>query len=258
MSHVTALSVTPVKGLRLAARDELQLGRAGVHENRRFFLVDERQRMVNGKHLGALNTVVPDYDDAERRLTLTFADGSAVSGAIELGESLVAQMYSRPLAARLVLGPFAGALSAQAGKPLRLVEAEQGAVDRGRRGSVSLISRASLERLADLADLAGREHVDARRFRMLVEVDGVAPHAEDSWVGQRVRVGGALVAMHGHVGRCLVTTRNPESGQVDLPTLELLSTYRRALDTTEPLAFGIYGEVLEPGTVRIGDVVAPA
>jgi uncharacterized protein YcbX len=61
--------------------------------------------------------------------------------------------------------------------------------------------------------------------------------------------------VRGHVGRCLVTTRHPDSGLSDLPTLELLS-YRRELATTEPLAFGVYGEVLEPGRVRVGSVVA--
>jgi uncharacterized protein YcbX len=65
------------------------------------------------------------------------------------------------------------------------------------------------------------------------------------------------VAFRGHVGRCLVTSQSPDTGVVDLPTLELLS-YRRGAATTEPLAFGVFGEVLEPGTVRIGDSVVPA
>ena len=83
----------------------------------------------------------------------------------------------------------------------------------------------------------------------------MAPHAEDQWVGRRVRIGSALVAMKGHVGRCLVTSRDPETGKVDLPTLDMLGTYRRDLHTTEPLAFGIYGAVVEPGTVSVGDAV---
>jgi hypothetical protein len=41
-----------------------------------------------------------------------------------------------------------------------------------------------------------------------------------------------------------------------MPTLELLS-YRRDLPSTEPLAFGVFGEVLEPGLVRLGDPVDP-
>ena len=57
------------------------------------------------------------------------------------------------------------------------------------------------------------------------------------------------------MGRCLVTSRDPESGDVDLPTLEILGEYRRGLASTEPLAFGIHGEVVRPGTVRLGDPV---
>ena len=37
--------------------------------------------------------------------------------------------------------------------------------------------------------------------------------------------------------------------------LDLLS-YRLGLETTERLAFGVFGEVLEPGLVRVGDTVA--
>ena len=92
---------------------------------------------------------------------------------------------------------------------------------------------------------------------MLVEIDGVGAHEEDAWIGRDVRIGAALVRMHGHVGRCSTTTRHPENGLVDLPVLDLLRSYRGGLDTTEPLAFGVYGEVLEGGRVAIGDAVAP-
>ena len=37
--------------------------------------------------------------------------------------------------------------------------------------------------------------------------------------------------------------------------VDLLRFYRSGLDTTEPLAFGVYGEVLEPGRVAIGDPI---
>ena len=43
---------------------------------------------------------------------------------------------------------------------------------------------------------------------------------------------------------------------VDFPTLKLLASYRREMETTEPLPFGVYGQVLAPGRVSIGDPVA--
>src|SRR5207248_282389 len=125
------------------------------------------------------------------------------------------------------------------------------AVDRGATGAVSVISRASLQRLAEVA---GRDAVDVRRFRMLIEVDGVGAHEEDDWVGRRVRVGEATLRLEGHVGRCVITSRDPDTGSVDLPTLDILRDYRGELERTEPLPFGVYGRVLEPATIRIGDL----
>lgn len=212
--------------------------------------------MVNGKHAGTLSTVVADYRRGDRMLTLTFPDGEVLSGTVQLGEPIDTRFFSRPAIARPVLGAWSEALSEHVGRPLRLVESVgRSGVDRGQRGAVSLISRASLRRLARAA---GVQEVDARRFCMLIEIDGVVGHAEDAWIGGRVRIGGALVRFAGHVGRCLVTTRHPESGLVDLPTLDLLRSYRAGLDTTEPLAFGIYGEVLEGGRMGLGDEVVPA
>ncbi len=251
---VGGLAVTPVKGLRLLARDALTLELAGVAENRRFYLIDERANMVNGKQLGALSSVVPDYDHASGTLSLAFPDGRAVSGHVELGPAIPTRFFSRPAAARPVLGPWSEALSAHAGRPLRLVAPDGGwiGVDRGRAGAVTLVSRASLARLGREA---GGAEIDARRFRMLIELDGPDAHAEDAWVERRLGVGEAVIGVRGHVGRCLVTTRDPDSGEVDLPVLDLLRSYRGEVATSEPLAFGVYGEVLEPGRVRRGDPV---
>ncbi|HEY1593502.1 MAG TPA: MOSC N-terminal beta barrel domain-containing protein [Solirubrobacteraceae bacterium] len=248
---VSGLAITPIKGTRLREVDRVALGRSGVREDRRFLLVDDRDRMINGKHLGELNAVVADYDDADRRLRITFPDGRVVDDEVRLDGPIDARFYSGLLRGRLVAGPWSEAISAFAGQPLRLLEAgEHGAVDRGALGAASLISRASL---AQLAAEGGCQGVDGRRFRMLIEVDGIAAHREDDWVGREVQIGDALVTFKGHVGRCLITSRDPDTGVVDLPTLDILREYRGDLDTTEPLPFGIYGSVLEPGVIRVGD-----
>ena len=252
---VSALSTTPVKGLRICAREEVMLERAGVLENRRFYLIDERARMVNGKRMGILSAVRADFDTEAERLTMSFPDGTQVSSVVQLGEALETRFFSRRPVARVVTGPWSQALSEYTGTQLRLVQAnrQEGGVDRGLAGAVSLISEASVARLEAVG--GGRE-VDSRRFRMLIEVAGPEAHEEDQWVGRTVRIGEARVAFRGHVGRCLVTSQDPDTGIVDLPTLELLS-YRRGAATSEPLAFGVFGEVIEPGLVRIGDSVIP-
>jgi len=255
---VCGLLTTAVKGLRVAARDAIRLDADGVAENRRFFLIDERGRMVNGKRLGSLQALVADYSPAARTLTLRFPDGSEVGGAIGAGTPLQAQFLAHPVPATLLDGPWSEALSAFAGTPLRLVESalSAGAVDRGATATVSLVSRASLERLAAAAGVTGR--LDARRLRMLIEIDGVEAHAEDVWLERPLRIGEALIMIRGHVGRCVVTARDPESGERNVDTLGALASYRREADTTEPLGCGVYGEILEPGVVRVGDPVALA
>jgi uncharacterized protein YcbX len=251
---VTALSITPIKGTRLRTVDAVELTELGARGDRGFYIVDDRGRMVNGKVIGALQAVVADHDEAAGELALTFPDGAEVRAPLVQGETVQTRFFSHTREARALTGPWHEALSAFAGRSLRIVQVPS-AVDRGRRGAASLISSASVARLAQTG---GREDIDARRFRMLIEIGGVGAHEEDTWVGRRVRVGAALLRMHGHVGRCLITSRDPDSGEIDLPTLDLLGEYRRDLESTEPLPFGIHGAVLEGGTVRVGDAVALA
>jgi uncharacterized protein YcbX len=247
--------VAPIKGLRAVARDAVELGPRGVRENRRFFLIDGEGKMINAKRLGSLQAVVADYADADRTLSLRFPDETVVSAVVQPGAGLEVRFFSARVTAVEVLGPWSEALSVHVGQPLRLVESpgEWGAVDRGPDGAVSLISRASVDRLTRAA---GLEHpIDARRFRMLFQIDGAAAHEEDRWLGRTLRIGEAAVMLRGHVGRCVVTKLDPDSGLRDLETLDALASYRGGAATTEPLACGVYGSVLEPGTVRVGDTV---
>jgi uncharacterized protein YcbX len=252
---VSALSVSPIKGTRLHRVESIELGRTGARGDRSFYLIDDRGRMVNAKQLGVLQQVVADWSEDTQRLRCVLGADGAVEDAIELGDRIGTRFFSRPRQDRLVLGPFAEAISEFVGQPLRLVHAI-GAVDRGADGAASLISTASLDRLATEADATIT--LDARRFRMLIEVDGLGAHEEDAWVGREVMIGEAVIRWRGHVGRCLITSRDPDSGEVDLPTLDMLGEYRRGRDTTEPLAFGIYGEVRTAGRVAVGDPVRPA
>lgn len=246
--EVTALSITPVKATRLLSVPSVELTEEGARGDRSFYIVDGRGRMVNGKTFGGLHAIVSEYDGEQ--LTLSFPGGERACAPVRLGQEVSTWFYA-PRRAREVVGPWSDALSEHLGQPLRLV-ADGSAVDRGRQAAITVMSRASLERLAGEGDV---ESVDGRRFRMLIEVGGVPAHKEDRWIGRRVRIGSALVLMHGHVGRCMVTTRNPDTGEVDLKTLHFLAAYRKDVESDEALPFGVYGEVLEGATVRLGDPV---
>jgi uncharacterized protein len=256
---VAWISVAPVKGLRLEQRDHVLVTEAGIPGDRAFFVVDERTgAMVSATRVGPLVGVVPAHDPDAATLALRFPGGADVGGSVELGEAQTVDFAGERLAARPVLGRFSEALAEHCGIPLRLfaAPARGSALDRGRDGAVTLLSTASLERLG--SEAGAGEPVDPRRFRMTFGVGGLAAHEEDEWVGAELRVGEALVRVAGNVGRCALTTRNADTGMVDFKTLHHLAAYRREVEATEPLPFGVYAHVLEPGRVRRGDAVVPA
>jgi uncharacterized protein YcbX len=256
MPAVTRISLAPVKGLGLVHPESVTLERHGVRENRRFHIVDVAGQRFNQLRNGALVQIRPDYDADSERLTLRFPDGSVADGEVLLGAEVTTDFYGRPVDGNYVEGPWSAALSEWAGRPLRLVQSPPGlAVDRG-RGHVSLISTASLAELGRNADRS--EPVDGRRFRMLFELDGCEPHEEDGWVKRHLRIGKATVRIRGDVGRCAITTQNPETGEPDLDTLRTILAYRGLTENEagqRHLPFGVYGEVTEPGYVAIGDSV---
>lgn len=247
------LSVAPVKSMRLVSVDAIELETTGVRGDRRFYLVDEDGVLVNAKRMPRLLTVRAAVDDG--RLVLRFADGTTVDGEVQLGEPLETNFYGRPVIGRFVHGPWNEPLSQLAGKPVRVArtEREGDGVDRGRRAGASLVSTGSLDALGAAA--GATRPVDGRRFRMTIGVDGLEPHAEDGWIGSRVRLGGAVVSVRENVGRCAVTTLDPVTGIRDLDTLGTIAAYRRDVPTHEPLPFGVWGEVVEPGPVAVGDPV---
>jgi uncharacterized protein YcbX len=255
---VAWISVTPVKGLRLQHPERVELTEDGVPGDRAFFLVGQDGKMVSATRLGALLAVVAEHDAQAGTLKLAFPDGRVVAGEVALGAPERVCFYGLTLDAQPVGGPFAPALSEHVGRSLRMFASppERPGVDRGRDGAATLLSVASLRRLQEVA--GEPQPVDPRRFRMTFGVEGLEPHEEDGWIGRDVRVGEALVHVSGNVGRCALTTRDPETGDVDLKTLHHLRAYRHEVQTTERLPFGVHARVLEPGAVHVGDAVAPA
>jgi uncharacterized protein YcbX len=253
---VSRLSIAPIKGMALVHPQEIELGPLGVAENRRFHIIDDEGRRYGQMRNGTLVRIAPTYDGEADLLSLLFPDGDVVAGQVALGEPVVTDFYGRAVSGRVVEGPWNDAVSAYAGKALRLVKTDDpgGGVDRG-SGTVSLLADASLD---ELARNAGRDTVDARRFRMLIGVAGAGAHEEDEWVGRLVRIGEAVVRLHEEVARCAITTQDPDSGVPDFDTLREIKSYRGTRDTEGKLIdFGVFGEVEEPGVVRLGDTVEP-
>ena len=92
---------------------------------------------------------------------------------------------------------------------------------------------------------------------MLLTLEGCEPHEEDTWEGCRFRVGSAVIRVIGKVPRCVVTTRDPDTGIRDFDSLKEIKAYRGLRDG-KAIDFGVYADVEEPGVIHVGDSLEDA
>jgi uncharacterized protein YcbX len=240
MSVVSALRHSPVKAMGLVEVDHLELRADGAVDDRRFFLLGDDDRVVSSNR--APRQCLIDARYADGVLALTFPDGSEVAGEpVDRDTVSVGWEADLTLDAIAVDGPWAEPLSDFVGEPVRLAR-----IPEGRGGysvyGVSLIGRPSIDAL-------GLGSLDPRRFRMLIETDGGTPFEEDAWVGHDVRIGEAVVRVIETCPRCAVTTRDPATGERDVDALRAMIAAKGVAD------LGIYGEVVEPATISVGDAI---
>jgi hypothetical protein len=88
---------------------------------------------------------------------------------------------------------------------------------------------------------------------MTITITGTDAWAEHAWRGHKVTIGEVILRVIAPVPRCVVTTRNPESGLTDARILHALARLRGKDDIT----FGVWCEILRPGRISIGNVVMP-
>lgn len=123
-------------------------------------------------------------------------------------------------------------------------------------GAVHLVTTASLDRLR-AAHPAG--DFDPRRFRPNLVVDtGDAPgFPEDDWDGACLRIGPALVRVLVPTPRCVVPTLAHDGLPADPGIMRAVAREHRVAvaELGRLSCVGVYLEVLEPGTVRVGDTV---
>jgi uncharacterized protein YcbX len=253
--RLTTLFTTPVKGFALHSPHSVELDTNGAVGDRDFFLVDDQDALTSITRLGAFASWTASFDRLSEVLTLRSADGRTLESGTPLGSPVVGQFYDdRTVGGRVVGGPWSEWLSDLAGREVRLVRADQagGAFD---EHAVTLLSEGSVE---ELARHTPDGTLDARRFRMLIGFDGVAAYTEDTWNGRTLRIGTAELLVRGPVPRCNATTRHPDTGQRDLKTLRLIEEHRGQTpnDFGEGLNFGVYADVLTPGTITVGDALS--
>ena len=196
---------------------------------------------MNSARHPALCLAQADYDG--QVLTVHLPDGSAVSGPDPLlGDPIDLDWEAGDhVSGHLVEGPWAAALEPLAGEPVYLARMQVGRG--GWSGSaVSLIGDASISEL-------GHGPLDARRFRMLIQIEGGDPFEEDTWIGSEITIGSTILAVRSSCPRCVVTTRNPDTGLRDIDAIRAMISARGVGD------LGVYCDVVQAGTISVGDEI---
>ena len=259
---VAEIYTAPVKSLALQRRKAVQVGPRGIPEDRRFYLIDARGRLLTQRELGKLTQIKASFDVASGQLELDFPDGPALSAKVELGQAVTTRIWGRLVQGNVLRGDWGTALSQFCGEPVMLVAAESPGQCYD-EFPVSLLSRAALQRLEQQAEKLVEEpaerpgeisgEFDACRFRPTFLLENCEPHEEDSWIGRTLGIGEHLkIQVISRDPRCAVISQNPATGEQDVDTLSLIRSYRRE---SAAAYFGVYAVVLHPGAVAAGDEI---
>jgi uncharacterized protein YcbX len=245
---IRRIGFTALKGGRHTTHDLVDLTLDGPVGDRVFCLVDRSQgRVLRSIENPSLLRACARWQAGVLSVDLP---GRAVTGVPSpSGEPLEVDYWGRTATLQRCTGPWAEAYSEYLGYDVVLCRsATAGEVVYG--ASVTIVTIASMRLLSQHL---GRE-VDSARFRstFLVDTDDSPSHIEDSWVGQRVRVGEATVRVRGVVPRCALIDLNPVTGRNDAPLLRELSGYRLVRGE---IGFGVDAVVTAAGRVRTGDQV---
>ncbi|MFI6407610.1 MOSC domain-containing protein [Streptomyces sp. NPDC050548] len=123
-------------------------------------------------------------------------------------------------------------------------------------GRVHLVTTAALDRMRTVHPAGD---FDARRFRpnLVVDTSGGPGFPEDAWVGSCLRVGEALFRVLVPTPRCVVPTLGHDELPPDPGIMRAVAREHRVpvFDLGRLSCLGVYLDVLEAGTVRVGDPI---
>lgn len=244
--HVDRIGFTPLKGARHVAHPSSHVLTSGPIGDRIYCLVDPaRDRVLRTVENPTMVEVVASAKDDT--LTVELPAGTFEGTPTPTGERRIVDYWGRDAEVELLDGPWSAALSDHLGYDVVLARPV-------RAGSVVYGAAVTLVTTSSLAALSARvgQPVDSARFRStyLLDTPGLAPHAEDGWVGRRVRLGEAELRVRAVVPRCAVIDLDPVTGLRDIPVLSTLAGYRRQ---DAEICFGVDAEVVVPGPVLLGD-----
>lgn len=224
----------PVKSTMGFATDQASVEPRGLVGDRRWMVVDQQGRFITQREQGRMTLIHSHFDGVNVRLS------AAGFGEMELSagdERLTVTVWNDKVSARLAEAAVQQWLTTVLGQNARAVmmdDSSHRAVDPQYAKENEPVSFADgfpllLISRASLADLNSRltQAVDMRRFRPNLVVEGCDAFAEDGW--HRIQINGLHFDLVKPCSRCVLTTRDPDSGELnsEREPLRSLSSYRR-------------------------------
>ncbi len=260
--RVSELYIYPVKSMAGISLPSSRVDALGLVQDRRWMVVNESGYMVTQRSHPRMVLISPRLENGNLVLE-TAGKSPIVVPESSAPVRVEARVWNDAVAALATDPDVDWWLSEVLGEPVRLVSFPRDGkrqVDRqyaraGDRTAFSdgfpilLISQASLDDLNQRLE----QPLPMRRFRPNIVVTGTEPYAEDDW--RQMQIAGVNFRIVKPCSRCVVTTVDPETGEVvgDEP-LRTLATYRKQGGKV------MFGQNVIPdnaGILRVGDQVLP-
>ena len=251
MITIAEINIAPVKSMALAPLTETRLDLGGIRDDRRFYLVNSQGRLLSRRNVGKLAQLVTSWDPSSEWLRIEFPDGNILEGTPELDRPVWTIIWGRRVRSRALMGDWMPAISEFCGQPATLMMSDL-PCQVFDEFPVSVLSRASVERLSSQMGMSEDECLATDRFRPTLLLDGCEEHQEDGWMNRTLSIGDAVVRVLAPDPRCAIIDQDPVTGETDTEAVKSILGYR---PNALAAYFGVYGIVEKPGTVRVGDRV---
>lgn len=240
----------PVKSLQGLEQRELQLTPAGVVGDRRWGIID----VATGRLLAAKRTAALLLAAATDH-GITLPDGTSLAFGDTGVDDALSSWLGRDV--RLVEAGTAGEVTYEMtfDPPNEDAEVFEIPPPPGTFLDLCALHIVTTGALAHCREARPDLDWDVRRFRpnLLIDLEGPG-FAEDEWIGRRVAIGTAVVQITGPMLRCAMPLR-PQPGLDKEPGL---FKAMEDLHGSFPNHLGLTVDVIEAGTVRVGDVLTVA
>lgn len=232
-----AVALQPGRGLRWDRSHAIENGRVRIDDPAAWNSREGYFHVARHEEIVRFGMALDDAEGDRPTLTVTAPDGRSAGAA--LGDATRSDSaLGTLLRDALPSGPF--------GSP-RLIRTLATGLWDWPDAHVSFINLATVRALAEAAG----EHVDPRRFRGNVLIDGLAAWGELALLGRRFRIGTAVLEFFQPTDRCRATTIDPVRGVSDLNVPGLLAS------RFGHMYCGVYARVVSEGEMRADDEIVP-